>query len=150
MTPSRRAFVASLAGAAASPLLMPVAARAQRGERVRRIGVLAGADEDNPATISGRAALIKALEDRGWSDKRNIQFENRWGAVNLARIQAFAEDLVEQRLDVIVASTTQAVAALQRRTKTIPIVFVTVSDPIGSGFVESLPRRRCYSAAPTR
>jgi putative ABC transport system substrate-binding protein len=130
----RRHFIGLLGGAAA----WPFAVRAQQG--MRRIGVLLGNAEDDPQTVAGLAAFTKALQELGWTDGRNLRIDYRWAAADVDRMQAFAKELVGLQPDLIVGQTTPVVAALQRETRTIPIVFVIVSDPVGSGFVASLPR----------
>jgi ABC-type uncharacterized transport system substrate-binding protein len=107
---------------------------------MRRIGVLMGISEEEGQGQAGIAAFRKALQDRGWIEGRNLQIDIRWGRADVGRMQRLAKELVGLRPDAILAQTTQAVAALQRETTTIPIVFVVVSDPVGSGFVASLPR----------
>jgi putative ABC transport system substrate-binding protein len=130
----RREFIALLGGAAAA---WPLAARAQN---TRRLGALLGGAEGDPQATAGLAAVRKALADLGWMEGRNIQIDLRWGSADLSRIQTAAKELVGLKPDLLLASATPVVAALQRETKTIPIVFVAVSDPVGSGFVASLPR----------
>jgi putative ABC transport system substrate-binding protein len=122
----RRAFVSLLGGAAAWPL----AARAQQGERMRRIGVLMAFDENDPKTKGWLSNLTKGLAELGWTDGRTVRMEVRWAAGSVDRMQTFAKELVEREPDVIVASTTPVTAALQRETRTIPIVFVIVADPV--------------------
>jgi putative ABC transport system substrate-binding protein len=133
----RREFITLLGGATAA---WPLAARAQQSSPTRRIGMLSGTSETDPQTKAGVAAFAKALQELGWTDGRNIRIDYRWGASDVDRIQAFAKELVGLQPDLIVASTTPVVAAVARETRTIPIVFVVVSDPVGSGFVASLPR----------
>ena len=132
----RREFMALLGGAAIG---WPLAARAQ-GERVRRIGVLMGIAESDPARQSFVAAFTGALRDLGWSNGRNIGIEYRWGAGDAEQIRKFARELVDMRLDLIVAHTTPVVAALKAQTQTIPIVFTQVSDPVGSGFIDGFAK----------
>jgi putative ABC transport system substrate-binding protein len=132
----RREFITLLGGAAAA---WPLAARAQPAERVRRIGVLLGSAESDPQGKTGLAAFEKALRELGWQDGRNVRIDYRWTAADFDRMRTLAKELVNLRPDVIVASTTPVLAVLQRETTTIPIVFVLVSDPVGSGFVASLP-----------
>jgi putative ABC transport system substrate-binding protein len=117
----------------------PVAARAQQGERMRRIGVLMGweADREAQAYLAGFA---QGLAELGWTDGRNIRLEVRWEGSSLDRKRGLAKELVELQPDVIVTGNTPETAALQQETRTIPIVFATASDPVGSGFVASLPR----------
>src|SRR5258708_1847608 len=128
----RREFMTVLGGAAIG---WPLAARAQ-GERMRRIGVLMGIAESDPARQSFVTAFTEALEELGWSSGRNIRIEYRWGAGDAERIRNFARELVEMQLDLIVGHTTPVVAALKAQTRTIPIVFTQVSDPVGSGFID--------------
>jgi putative ABC transport system substrate-binding protein len=132
----RRQFIALVGGAAAWPL----AARAQQPGGMRRIGVLVGNAESDPQAQAGLAKFTKALQDIGWNVGRNIAIDYRWAAADLERMATFAKELVALKPDLIVGSTTPVVEALQRETKTIPIVFVVVSDPVGSRFVNSLPR----------
>jgi putative ABC transport system substrate-binding protein len=132
----RREFITFVGGAATWPL----AARAQQSSGMRRIGVLLGNAESDPQSQAGLAKFTKALQDLGWNVGRNIAIDYRWAAADLGRMAAFAKELVALKADLIVGSTTPVVEALQRETKTIPIVFVVVSDPVGSGFVNSLPR----------
>jgi putative ABC transport system substrate-binding protein len=134
MSLMRREFITLVTGAAAWPL----AARAQQSAPMRRIGVLSGNAEGDPQTVAGLAAFAKALQELGWTDGRNIRIDRRFAAADVDRMQMFAKELVGLRPDLLVASTTLVVAALARETKTI--VFVAVSDPVGSGFVASLPR----------
>ena len=132
----RRAF---LAGAAAL-LAAPLAAAAQQADRVRRIGLLipfAESDVDAQAQI---AAFQEALRALGWSEGRNVRIDYRWAAQDPARIRTFAKELVELQPDVILARTTPVTVALLKETRTIPIVFAVVSDPVGDGLVASLAR----------
>jgi putative tryptophan/tyrosine transport system substrate-binding protein len=133
----RREFITLLGGAAAA---WPLATRAQQTGAVRRIAVLMGYDESDPDGNAQLARFTKGLPELGWIDGRNLRMDVRWTAGNVDRARAFAEELVDLHPDVILAHTTPATAALQRATRTIPIVFVTVSDPVGSGFVAGLPR----------
>jgi putative ABC transport system substrate-binding protein len=132
----RREFIAGLGSAAAWPL----AARAQQGDRIRRIGVLMPGDEYDPVTKTYVSAFIKALADLGWTDGRNVRMVLRWAGGDINRIRALAQELVGLQPDIILASTTRATAALQRETRTIPIVFANLSDPVASGLVERLDR----------
>ena len=132
----RRKFITLLGGAAAWPL----AAGAQQGERMRRIGLLMGFAESDPAAQSEVAAFRGALTKLGWTEGSNLRIELRWTALDPDRTKAFAKELVDLRPDAILSQTTPATDALARETKTIPIVFVTVGDPIGSGFAASLAR----------
>ena len=131
----RRQFITLVAGGAAA---WPLAARAQRPDGVRRVGVLMGIAESDPAQPSFVAAFTRGLQDLGWTAGRNIQIDYRWGAGDADKIQNFAREFVEQKPDLIVAHTTPVVAALKQQTSTIPIVFTQVSDPIGSHFVDGL------------
>jgi len=132
----RREFITLLGGAAAG---LPLAVQAQQNGPVRRVGVLVGGAETDPQTVAGLAAFKPELQELGWVDGHNIRIDYRFAAADADRINAFAKELVALRPDLIVGSTTPVVAVLQRETKTIPIVFITVSDPVGSGFVTSLP-----------
>jgi putative tryptophan/tyrosine transport system substrate-binding protein len=131
----RRDFIVGL-GAAAWPL----AARAQQGDRVRRIGMLIPGDENDPVYKPRVSAFTQALADLGWTDGRNVRMDLRWGGDDINRIRALAQELVGLQPDVIVASATPATVALQRETRTIPIVFAAVSDPVASGVVARLDR----------
>jgi putative tryptophan/tyrosine transport system substrate-binding protein len=133
----RREFITLLGGASAA---WPLAARAQHSDRVRRIGVLIGYAEDDPETKARLAALRQGLEKRGWSEGRNVQIETRFAAGSADKYVSLAKELIATRPDVILAHTTLVAAALQRESRVIPIVFVNVSDPIGSGFVAGLAR----------
>src|SRR5215471_1712951 len=126
----RREFIAGLGGAVAWPLN----ARAQQRERVRRIGVIGLGNENDPFAKLQLSALTQALADLDWTDGRNVRMALRW-ATDINRIRAFAPELVGLQPDIIVASSTPVIAALQRETRTIPIVFVNVTDPVASGFV---------------
>ena len=132
----RREFMTVLGGAAIG---WPLAARAQ-GERMRRIGVLMGIAESDPARQSFVTAFTEALQELGWSSGRNIHIEYRWGAGDAERIRDFARELIEMQLDLIVGHTTPVVAALKAQTRTIPIVFTQVSDPVGSGFIDGFAK----------
>jgi putative tryptophan/tyrosine transport system substrate-binding protein len=132
----RREFI-SLVGVAATGWSLAAFAQSRQ---MRRIGVLLGSAEGDTQAVAGLAAFKTALQKLGWIDGRNIQIDYRFAAADLDRMQALAKELVVLQPDLIMGQTTQVVAALQRETKTIPIVFIIVSDPVGSGFVESLPR----------
>jgi putative tryptophan/tyrosine transport system substrate-binding protein len=136
---NRRAFIALLGGAAAAPsILWPLAPRAQQSNRMRRIGVLMGVAESDPEGKARANAFRKGLEDSGWVDGRNVQIEYRWVAGDVDRIGNYAAELVRLAPDVILATASPLLAALLAETRTIPIVFVQVSDPVGQGFVDSL------------
>jgi putative ABC transport system substrate-binding protein len=132
----RRDFITLLGGAAAA---WPVAALGQ-GERMRRIGVLMGWAEADVDAKAWLAEFTQALTELGWNVGRNLQIEVRWAGDRTDRRQGFAKELVGLQPDLILSSNTPETAALQRETHTIPIVFVNVSDPVGAGFVASLPR----------
>ena len=133
----RREFITLLGGAAVA---WPISARAQQAERMRRIGVLLGWTTGAPQSGPFLAAFSKALGELGWTEGRNIQIDYRWAGTDADRIRALANELVNLQPDLIVGHSTPVVAALQHEATQIPIVFVTVSDPVGSGFVASLPR----------
>jgi putative ABC transport system substrate-binding protein len=131
----RRGFITLIGGAAA----WPIAARAQHAERMRRIAVLMGWSE-TPIYRSSIDAFVQELARLGWEDGRSVQIDVRWASGDVGRIRTFAEELIERQPDLIFTSTTPVTAALQRETHTIPIVFVIVADPVGSGFVAGLRR----------
>jgi putative ABC transport system substrate-binding protein len=133
----RREFITIVGSAAAS---WPLATRAQQPEHMRRIGVLMAFDENDPDPKSWLSGFVKALAELGWTNGRNLRMDVRWAAGNTDRMRMFAKELVDLQPDVILANSTPVTASLQRETQTIPIVFVAVSDPIGSGFVAGLPR----------
>jgi putative ABC transport system substrate-binding protein len=115
--------------------------RAQEADRIRRIGVLVALAEDDPEMKARLAAFRQGLEKRGWSEGRNVSIDPRFAPDSSAdRVQVLARELIALQPDVIFAQTTPVVAALQRESRTIPIVFVNIADPIGSGFVASLPQ----------
>jgi putative tryptophan/tyrosine transport system substrate-binding protein len=132
----RREFISLLGGAAA----WPARVHAQTTSGSRRIGVLMGYDESDPDAKGQLSRLINRLPDLGWTEGRNLSLEVRWAGGNVDRARMWAKELVKLQPDVILAHTTPATAALQRETRTIPLVFVTVADPVGSGFVASLAR----------
>jgi putative ABC transport system substrate-binding protein len=133
----RREFV-KFAGSAA--ISWPFMARAQRPERLRRIGVLMNQAADDQELQARVAAFVQALEALGWADGRNVQIEFRWAGGDSSRIHKYAAELVALAPDVILTTGGFGVAPLQRETTSIPIVFVSVADPVGSGFVSSLAR----------
>ena len=135
----RREFIAGLGSAAAWPL----AARAQQGDRVRRIGVLMPFDEHDPGANARVSAFTQALANLGWTDGRNVQMDLRWGGGDTNRIRAFAQELVGLQPDIL-AGGTPATAAVQRETRTIPIVMVNVADPVASSIA-----RPCRTAIDT-
>src|SRR2546429_1089717 len=132
----RRAFITLLGGAAAWPL----AARAQQPAQIRRVGMLIGYAENDPETQARLSAFRQALEQLGWKEGRSIRLDYRFAPASPDEAQRFAKELVALRPDVLVGNSTPATAALLRETRTIPIVFVGVSDPVGSHFAASIAR----------
>jgi putative tryptophan/tyrosine transport system substrate-binding protein len=132
----RRDFIAGLGSAVA----WPVAARAQQPGRMRRIGVLMSYDENDPAAKARVSAFTHALADLGWADGRNVRMDLRWGGGETNRIRALARELVGLQPDIIVTHAVPATAAVQRETRTIPIVFTNVVEPVDRGFVAGLNR----------
>ena len=132
----RREFIALIGGAA---VLRSQAASAQNPGGVRRLGVLLSLAESDPEGKAQFSGFTQGLAELGWVDGRNLRMEVRWGRGDIDRIRTFAKELVALQPDVILAHGTPATAALHRETRTIPIVFVTVSDPVGDGFVAGLP-----------
>ncbi len=134
----RREFLGGLGGAAAA---WPLAARAQQGERMRHIGVLMAAAADDPEYQARVGAFLQGLQQLGWVDGRNVRIDTRWATTNADDIRRHAAELAALAPDVIVAATgTATVAPLLQATRTVPIVFVVVIDPVGAGFVASLAR----------
>ena len=134
----RREFIGVLGGAAAA---WPHAARAQKGERIRRIGVLIAAPDGNSEAQARIGSLLRELQQLGWTDGRNVQMDMRWATTDPAELRRHAAELVSLAPDVIVAASgTTTVAALLQATHTLSIVFVIVVDPVGAGFVASLAR----------
>jgi putative ABC transport system substrate-binding protein len=133
----RREFITLLGGAAAA---WPLVARAQQGNRIRRIGVLMPFDENAPEGKRRYFAFTQALADLGWADGRNMRMDLRWAGGDINRIRALAQELVGLQPDIIVTDSTPATAALQRETRTIPIVFGNMVDPVASGIVARLDR----------
>jgi putative ABC transport system substrate-binding protein len=129
----RREFIAGLGGVAAWPLV----ARAQQ-ERVRRIGVLTSGDENDPEMKLRLSAFTQALADLGWTDGRNLRMDLRAGSGDTNRIRTLAQELVGLQPDIILTAGTAAIVALQGETRTIPIVFATVGDPVASGLIARL------------
>src|SRR5262249_10322723 len=133
----RREFIAGIGSAAAWPL----AARAQQTERMRRIGVLMAYDENDPAGKLRYSAFTQALADLGWTDGRDVRMDLRWhGDDDNNRIRVLAKELVGLQPDIIVTNQTSTTVAFQRETRTIPIVFASMSDPVASGIVARLDR----------
>src|SRR5262245_11963083 len=133
----RRDFITLLGGAAAA---WPLAARAQQTQRMRRIGVLMAWAAADPEAQARLTAFVQALALLGWIDGRNVRIETRWGDGNADRYRQHAAELVALAPDVIVAVTSPVVAALQREKRSVPIVFVQVIDPVGTGLVTGLAR----------
>jgi len=132
----RRHFITLLGGVA----IWPLAARAEQAKSMRRIGVIIEFDENDPEAKAYPSGLIHGLAELGWTDGRNVRIDIRWTAGSVERMQMLAKELVDLRPDVIVSSSTPVTSAVQRETQMIPIVFVTVADPVRAGFVASLPR----------
>jgi putative ABC transport system substrate-binding protein len=133
----RRRFIALLGGAALS---WPLAARAQQSKRMRRIGVLMYNSADDPDAPPRVSAFAQGLQERGWTIGENVRVDYRWGASDLDLVRRYAAELIALTPDVVVATAGSIVAALQQASRTVPIVFVTTIDPVGSGFVASLAR----------
>jgi putative ABC transport system substrate-binding protein len=132
----RREFITLLGGAAA----WPIAARAQQGERVRRIGVLMNLAADDPESSARLTAFVQTLAQLGWIDGRNLRLEIRWGAGNPDLFRRYAMELVALAPEVIVAASAAPIPALLQATSSIPIVFAQTPDPVGLGYVSSLAR----------
>ena len=133
----RREFITLVGGAAAA---WPLAARAQQRERMRRIGVLTTLAADDAEAMARLAAFLQALQQLGWTDNRNVHIDYRWGAGEPERIRRNAAEMAALAPDVILANGTAGVGPLLQATRTVPIVFVQVSDPVGAGYVASLAR----------
>jgi putative ABC transport system substrate-binding protein len=131
----RRKFLATLGGAAAA---WPLAARAQQGERMRRVAFLHPYAENDPEVLARVVAFRQALEALGWTENRNIRIEHRYSGGDLGQIQAYATELVRSAPDLIACSGTPTIAALKQATDTIPIVFSAVNDPVGQGLVATM------------
>ena len=131
----RREFITLLGGAA---IAWPLAVRAQQGEPMRRVGVLMPYSEGDAEGQASVAALQRGLQDLGWTGGRNIRFEIRWAGGDPEKARAFAKELIGMTPDVIVPSSNQITSILQQETRTIPIVFVLVGDPVGSGYVANM------------
>jgi putative ABC transport system substrate-binding protein len=129
----RREFITFLGGAAAWPL----AARAQQGGRIRRVGMITSSSANDPQAPARVAAFAQGLEQLGWSMGGNLRIEYRWSTTEAER-RKYAEELVAFAPDVILATSGAVVGALQRVSRTVPIVFVNVIDPVGGGWVESM------------
>jgi len=133
----RREFI-TFAGSVAAT--WPLAAHAQQPERMRRIGILTFLTEDDPATKPRIAALIEGLQQLDWTVGRNVQVDIRWGATDAVRSRKYAAELLALGPDVILSTASETTAALREATRTVPIVFVAVADPVGAGYVASLAR----------
>jgi putative tryptophan/tyrosine transport system substrate-binding protein len=133
----RREFITLLGSAAAT---WPLAARTQQPDRVRRIGVLMNGAADDPEQQARLTGFLQGLQQLGWTDGRNVRIDTRWGAGDVERFRSYAAELVALVPDVILASGSPVMASLQQATRTVPIVFALVSDPVGSGYVASLAR----------
>jgi putative tryptophan/tyrosine transport system substrate-binding protein len=131
----RRDFIALAAGIM---LVRPLAAHAQRGDRVRRIAVLMSSAEDDPEGRTRAAAFLQGLRDLGWSDGQNLRIEWRWAGGDVARSRAHAAEIAELAPDLVVANGTANLSAVRQAIRSIPIVFVVVNDPVGQGFISSL------------
>jgi putative tryptophan/tyrosine transport system substrate-binding protein len=132
----RREFITFLSGAA---IVWPIIASAQQMERIRTVGILLGGT-DNPEMRRLLGAFMESVKALGWTENRNVHFDVRWSGVNPENNAVQAQDLVRQQPDVIFAAPSNAVIALQKQTRTIPIVFANVSDPIAQGVVDNLAR----------
>jgi putative ABC transport system substrate-binding protein len=132
----RREFITLLGGATAWPL----AARAQQPERMRRVGVLMNGAAADPQAQARIAAFQEVLQQSGWNDGRNVRIDIRWGENDVERERRYAGELVALAPDAILATGTQGVLALQKTTRTLPVVFVGVADPVGAGLVDNLAR----------
>ena len=132
----RRNFIAGLGSAAA----WPVVARAQQPDRMRRIGVLMAYDESDPEAKAHLSAFMQGLVELGWTNGHNIRMDIRWPAGNIDRVRKSAKELVDLQPDVILSEGTPATFALQRETRTVPVIFAAISDPVGAGLVASLAR----------
>jgi putative ABC transport system substrate-binding protein len=133
----RREFIALIGSAAAA---WPLAAQAQQGERMRRIGVLMSYAESDGEGQALVAEFQKGLQKLGWAEGRNIRFDYRWAALDAELMQRFAKELTALQPDLIFSHNTPTTAAMLQQTRTIPIIFAVVADPVGSGFIESLTR----------
>src|SRR5215468_4717254 len=132
----RREFIGLVSGVAAWPLT----ARAQQGERMRRIAVLVSNAADDPQGKPRVAALMQGLQQLGWTEGRNVQIDIRWGVADAVSSRRYAAEMVALAPDVVLTASSAATAAMQEATRTLPIVFVNVTDPVGAGFVASLAR----------
>ena len=144
---TRRAFITLLGGAAA----LPLAARAQQPERMRRIGVLMSGVEGDQRGLESITAFAQGLAELGWTVGRNVRIEYRWGAGDLDRFRRYAAELIALSPDVVLATAGSIVGAFQQASRTVPIVFVTTIDPVGGGWVESVATgHQCYGICRVR
>src|SRR5271155_3600982 len=133
---ARRKFIAALGSAAAWPL----AARAQQPEQMRRVGVLMPFSSDDQEVKNELTAFAQQLQSLGWTDGKNLRIDSRWSGGDSQKMQDYAKELVAAQPDVIFTRSTPATAVLLKNTRSIPIVFAVVSDPVGEGFVASVAR----------
>jgi putative ABC transport system substrate-binding protein len=133
----RREFITLVGGAAAC---WPLAAQAQQPAQMRRIGVFEGGAADSPYAQAAHEAFLEGLQQLGWTDGRNVRVDTRWAVGNAADIRKYAAELVALAPDVIMTSGSAAIGPLLDATRTVPIVFALVPDPVGAGYVQSLPR----------
>ena len=133
----RRAFITLIGGAAAA---WPLGARAQQPERMRRVGVLNTLAADDGMGQARNGVFLQGLQQAGWTIGRNVQIETRWAAGDADRLRTYAAELVALAPDVILVTGNAGAAPLLQATRTMPIVFVIVPDPVGAGFVDSLAR----------
>jgi ABC-type uncharacterized transport system substrate-binding protein len=133
----RREFITLLGGAA---LMWPLAARAQQAERMRRVGVLMQTAADDSDGQTRFAAFLQGLQEAGWAVGRNVRVDTRWAAADDDRFRSHAAELLALAPEVVLASSSSSIAALQKLTSTVPIVFTAVADPVGAGYVDSLAR----------
>ena len=136
----RRELITLLGGVAVAPALAPLAVRAQQSERMRRLGILMPFAKDNPETKARIAAFLQELQQLGWIVGDNLQVEYRWDAADASSSQKAAVELMTLSPDVVLSTGTPALAALQQATRTVPIIFTTVADPVSAGFVASLAK----------
>jgi putative ABC transport system substrate-binding protein len=132
----RREFITLIGGAA----VWPLAARAQQSERPRRVGVLMNLAADDPESLRRMTAFVQRLQQLGWTDGRNLRIDARWGAGDADRYRTHAAELIAFAPDVIVSATSGVTGAVRKATRTVPIVFVQVVDPVGGGFVDTLAK----------
>jgi putative ABC transport system substrate-binding protein len=134
---TRRDLIALLGTTAAT---WPFGARAQQSERMRRIGVLMGTAADDPVGKARGAAFLQGLQQLGWTEGNNVRIDYRWATADTDRFRRYAAELIELAPEVILASSAPSVASLLQATRTVPIVFAAVTDPVGAGYVDSLAR----------